>query len=372
MNSHPPDTSMSRSQAPHTAYILQPPTNPSMNSSRNRIRDRKQQSTLRQGQKSTSTSNTMLDDPSQSTYQLTSSSSTAHMRSLDRRHVRATPHNSSINSTTNTNPLKSSHNDIYGSLERNKHSKVSQPMLHGTILNDENNRNLSSDHQAHDFYHLTSTVPPSSSTTRTTSTVVNVGNVLQQQGSFDQIDSIPPPIPPSIHRTRRAPPLPTSVFQPHFESSTSTTPKDSYYTISGSKDVSSHPHPHHIRGIFAEHSYVGSYPNKPPLAPHPPSLPPPSTQQHQHQHQQQSMHRYDTSPLLVRRLDHNYQPQGPLSQQPTHIPRYPPQSYNRTQSSSMMTTSQPTMERINTAQPSALLFRPHSSQSSSSQSSGYL
>jgi len=370
------DVSVSRSQIAHAAYILQPPTNPSANTSRTRIRDRKHQSTLRQGQKSTSTSNTMLDDQTQPAYQLTSSSSTAHLRSLDRRHARATPHNSTINSTAMKYPMKSSHNDIYGSLERNKHSKVSQPALHGTILNDENDRNQSADHQAHDFYHLTPTAPVN------TSTVVNVGNALQQQqqqqNSFDQIDSIPPPIPPSLHRTRRPPPQPSSVFQPHFDSSTSTAPKDSYYTISGSKDVSSHPHSHHIRGIFPDHSYNGTYPNKPPLAP------PPA--------QQSSMHRYDTSPLLVRRLDHNYPSQGQPAQQvssststsTSHMARYPPQPYNRTQSSSMMMTSQTPMERINNhnhssvsaaaaasaAQPSALLFRPHSSQSSSSQSSG--
>ena len=359
----PSDTSTGRLQPQHTAYILQPPSNPSNNSSRNRVRDRKHQSTLRQNQKSTSTSNTMLDDQSQLQFQqpsaASSSSSSANMRSLDRRHVRPAPHNASINSTIAKTPMKSSHTDIYGSLERNKHSKVSQPTLHGTILNEGNDRGNKADQQAHDFYHLTSTVP--SASTANTSTIVNVGNALQQQhqqSSFDQIDSVPPPLPPSTHRSRRAPP---SVFQPHFDSSTSTASKDSYYTISGSKDVSTHPH--HIRGLLADHFYNGPYSNKPPAAP---------------PQQQQSMHRYDTSPLLVRRVDQPYPAptqQQQQQQQQTQIPRYPSQPYNRTQSSSLMTTSQPSSGRLsnpnNITQPSALLFRPHSSQSSSSQSSGY-
>jgi hypothetical protein len=311
------------------------------------MRDRKHQSSLRHGQKSTSTSNTMLDDQSQQ--QLSSST---NMRSLDRRQIRGNAHNSTINSTLTKPHMKSSHTDIYGSLERNKHSKVSQPTLHGTIINDENDRIHKNDNQAHDFYHLTSTLPTQ---TNTTSTIVNLGNALQQQqqqqqhGSFDQIDSLPP----SVNRTRRPPP---SVFQPHFDSST-TTPKDNYYTISGSKDVSTHPHTHHIRGLVADNFYNGPYTNKPPIVP-----------PQQQQQQQQPMQRYDTSPLLVRRLEHMYP-----SQSQQHLPRYPPQSYNRTQSSSMMATSQAPIGRLNTTtnnQPSALLFRPHSSQSSSSQSSG--
>ena len=143
--------------------------------------------------------------------------------------------------------------------------------------------------------------------------------------------------------------------------SSSTTPKDSYYTISGSKDVSTHPHTH-IRGLVADNFYNGPYPNKPPIAP-------PSSQQ-------QSMQRYDTSPLLVRRLENMY------PSQPTT--RYQPQPYNRAHSSAMMPTATTTMPsqisstgRLNITNPnqsssssSALLFRPHSSQSSSSQSSG--
>ncbi|CAF3346857.1 unnamed protein product [Rotaria sp. Silwood1] len=274
----------------------------------------------------------------------------SHMRSLDRRHIRGVPHNSSINSTISKTHMKSSHTDIYGSLERNKHSKVSQPALHGTIINDENDRINKNDNQAHDFYHLTPTLPTQ---TNTTSTVVNVGNVLQQQQqAFDHIDSTPPPLPvtSSSNRSRRPPP---SVFQPHFDSSLSSsttisTPKDSYYTISGSKDVSTHPHTH-IRGLVAENFYNGTYTNKPP------PVPP--------QQQPQSMQRYDTSPLLVRRLEHMNPSQT----------RYQSQSYNRTQSSSMVPTSQVSTSRLNTNnqnQSSALLFRPHSSQSSSSQSSG--
>jgi hypothetical protein len=344
--------STGRSQPQHTAYILQPPAN----SSRNRMRDRKNQSALRLGHKSTSASNTMLDEQTQPSYQptLSSSSSSAHMRSLDRRHVRGAPHNSSINSTTSKATLKSSHTDIYGSLERNKHSKVSQPTLHGITLNDENDRSSKPENQAHDFYHLTSTVP-------NTSTIINVGNVLQQQGSFDQTDSIAPPLPSSTHRSRRPPP-PPSVFQPHFDSSTSTTPKDTYYTISGSKDVSTHPHNHHARSILVDSFYNGSNTSKQSTT--------------VAQQQQKPMHRYDTSPLLVRRLDHTYtsQPHTQVQQQQQHQSRYPVPSYNRAQSSSMMTMSQPPLERSNahitTTQSSALLFRPHSSQSSSSQSSG--
>lgn len=310
------------------------------------MRDRKHQSSLRHGQKSTSTTTPVSDEQSQQ--QLST------MRSLDRRHGRPAPHNSSINSTMSKSQMKTSHTDIYGSLERNKH-KVSQPTLHGAILNDENDRINKSDNQAHDFYHLTPTLPTQTSTT---STIVNVGNVLQQQQqqqqmSYDHMDSIPPPLPmtSSTTRSRRPPP---SVFQPHFDSST-TTPKDSYYTISGSKDVSTHPHTH-IRGLVADNFYSGIYPNKPPVAPPP---------QQQQQQQQQSMQRYDTSPLLVRRLEHMYPSQT----------RYQPQNYNRTQSSTMMTTSQPPIGRVNPTNnnqsSSALLFRPHSSQSSSSQSSGY-
>jgi hypothetical protein len=344
----PPESSNTRQQ--HTAYILQPPsgssTSSSTISSRNRMRDRKHQSSLRHGQKSSSTINPIPDEQSQQ--------QSTNMRSLDRKNVRPTPHNSSVNSTISKSQMKSSHTDIYGSLERNKHSKVSQPTLHGTILNDENDRINKLDNQAHDFYHLTPTLPTQ---TNTTSTIVNVGNALQQQQqqqtSFDHIDSIPPPLPitSSTNRHRRPPP---SVFQPHFDSST-TTPKDSYYTISGSKDVSTHPHTH-IRGLVADNFYGGPYTNKPPPAP-------PSQQQ-----QQQSMPRYDTSPLLVRRLEHMYPSQT----------RYPPQPYNRTQSSTMMTTSQAPTGRSNpnnynhnqSSSSAALLFRPHSSQSSSSQSSG--
>jgi hypothetical protein len=274
------------------------------------------------------------------------------MRSLDRKQARPLPNNPTINSTTSKSQMKSSHTDIYGSLERNKHSKVSQPTLHGTILNNENDRINKADNQAHDFYHLTSALTPQ---TNTASTIVNVGNALQQQHtSFDHIDSIPPPLPPTSSSTRSRRPPPSSVFQPHFDSSTAT-PKDSYYTISGSKDVSPHPHPHtHIRGLVADNFYSGPYANKPPVAP-------PSQQQQQ---QQQSMQRYDTSPLLVRRLENMYPSQT----------RYQPQTYNRAQSSTMMTTSQPPPGRLNVTNPnqssSALLFRPHSSQSSSSQSSG--
>ena len=332
----------------HTAYILQPPTSSSTstNSSRNRVRDRKNQSSLRHGQKSSTSINVTSDEQSQQ------SSSAAAMRSLDRKQARPLPHNSTMNSTTSKSQMKTSHTDIYGSLERNKHSKVSQPILHGTILNNENDRLNKTDSQAHDFYHLTPTLPSQSNTT---STIVNVGNALQQQqqhASFDYIDSNPPPLPPTSSTTRsRRPPPPPSVFQPHFDSSTAT-PKDSYYTISGSKDVSPHPHPHtHIRGLVADNFYSGPYANKPPV-------PPPSQQQ-------QSMQRYDTSPLLVRRLENLH---------PTQT-RYQPQTYNRTQSSTIMTTSQPPSGRLNVTNPnqssSALLFRPHSSQSSSSQSSGY-
>jgi hypothetical protein len=302
------------------------------------MRDRKHQSSLRHVQKSTSTSNTIFDD------QLPQQPS-SHMRSLDRRQGRPLPHNSSSNTTISKTHMKSSHTDIYGSLERNKHSKVSQPTLHGTIINDENDRINKSDNQAHDFYHLTPTLPTQ---TNTTSTIVNVGNVLQQQQqhtSFDHMDSIPPalPITSSTNRTHRPPP---SVYQPHFDSST-TTPKDSYYTISGSKDVSTHPHTH-IRGLVADNFYNGPYASKPPAVPPQP---------------QQSMQRYDTSPLLVRRLENMY---------PTQT-RYQPQSYNRTQSSSTMATSQAPTGRLNTPiqnQSPSLLFRPHSSQSSSSHSSG--
>ncbi|CAF3275197.1 unnamed protein product [Rotaria socialis] len=365
----PSDSSTNRQQ--HTAYILQPhPVNSSNNTSRTRMRDRRNQPNSRHDQKTISTSSSMLDEQSQPQQQQLpqqqqqqqplplpppSSSSSSQMRSLDRRHVRTVPHNSSINSKISKPHMKSSHTDIYGSLERNKHSKVSQPALHGTIIDDENDHINKSDNQAHDFYHLTSTLPTQ---TATTSTVINVGNILQQQQqlSFDHIDSIPPPLPmtsSSTTRSRRLPP--PSVFQPHFDSST-TTPKDSYYTISGAKDVSTHPHTH-IRGLVADNFYNGPFPNKPP------PIPP-------HQPQQPSMQRYDTSPLLVRRLDHMH---------PTQT-RYQPQTYNRTQSSTMMTTSQVPTGRLNTInhnppppQPSSsssLLFRPHSSQSSSSQSSG--
>ncbi len=311
------------------------------------MRDRKHQPSVRHGQKSTSTITTIPDEQSQQ--------QSSSMRSLDRRHVRPIPQNASTNSTTTAattskTQMKPSRTDVYGSLERNKHSKVSQPTLHGTILNDENDRINKPDNQAHDFYHLTSTLPTQ---TNTTSTIVNVGNALQQQHtSFDHIDSIPPPLPmtSSTNRTRRPPP---SVFQPHFDSSTTTTttPKDSYYTISGSKDVSPHPHTH-IRGLVADNFYTGPYANKPPPAPP--------------QQQQQTMQRYDTSPLLVRRLENMYPAQ----------PRYQPQTYNRTQSNTMITTSQAPTGRLNTtnhnqSSASALLFRPHSSQSSSSQSSGY-
>lgn len=350
------DSSISRPSSQHTAYILQPSKNVPNNgnpSSRDRIRDRKQQASLRHGQKSTSTTNTMLDETNQTAN---------HMRSLDRRHQRASPHNSSINSSISKTPNKSSHTDIYGSLERNKHSKVSQPTLNGAVMNgDESTRLNKTDHQAHDFYHLTPT-GPQQPVNNTTSTIVNVANALQKQNSFDQIDSIPPPIPPSTHRSRR-PIVPSaqsqSVFQPHFDSATSTTPKDSYYTISGAKDVSTHPHQN--RSILADNFYNGPpySTNKPPVAPV--------------HNQQSTMHRYDTSPLLVRRLDQPYptQTQGP----PVPAPRYQAQSYNRTQSSSVMTTSQPTpamrhQNHTNHIQPSALLFRPQSSQSSSSQSSG--
>jgi len=344
----PPESANNRQQ--HTAYILQPPpssSNSSNNSSRNRMRDRKHQSSIRNCQKSTSTTTTISDEQSQE--------QSSSMRSLDRKHARPIPNNSSINSTISKTPMKSSHTDIYGSLERNKHSKVSQPTLHGTILNDENDRIIKADNQAHDFYHLTSPLPTQ---TNTTSTIVNVGNVLQQQQqqqhtSFDHIDSIPPPLPitSSTNRPRRPPP---SVFQPHFDSSTAT-PKDSYYTISGSKDVSTHPHTH-IRGLVADNFYSGPYKSKPPVVP--------PSQQQQQQQQQQAMQRYDTSPLLVRRLEQIHPSQT----------RYQPQVYNRTQSSAMMTTSQAPTGRFNTPNhnqsSSALLFRPHSSQSSSSQSSG--
>ena len=210
MTNLPPESTNSRQQ--HTAYILQPPSSSSTSTTttRNRVRDRKQPSTLRHGQKSTSNINSISDEQSQQ--------QTANMRSLDRKAIRSHPHNSSINSTINKTQMKTSHTDIYGSLERNKHSKVSQPTLHGTILNNDNDRINKSDHQAHDFYHLTSTLPPQ---TNTTSTIVNVGNVLQQQQqqqhvSFDQLDSIPPPLPltSSTTRVRRPPP---SVFQPHYD-----------------------------------------------------------------------------------------------------------------------------------------------------------
>jgi hypothetical protein len=364
------ESTVNRSQGQHTAYILQQPNNGS--SVRNRVRDRKNQSSLRQSQKSASTSSTMLDDLAKTQQQsqmyqatLTTSTSTsnataaAHMRSLDRRHIRGGPHNASIHSTMTKVPIKSSHTDIYGSLERNKHSKVSQPSLHGTLLNDENDHRSKADHQAHDFYHLTSNGP-------STSTIVNVGNALQKQSSFDQIDSIPPPIPPALHRSRRPAP---SVFQPHFEPTVvGTTVKDSYYTISGSKDISTHPHTN-TRGLLTENFYNGPYNNKPPTG----------TTQQQQQQQQQTMHRYDTSPLLVRRLDHSHLSQSQQQSAATvtaqgHSARYPSQSYNRTQSSSTMSTSQPPLGRSTNSnsnlQPSALLFRPHSSQSSSSHSSG--
>lgn len=356
-------TTTTTSRPQHTAYILQPPpqipptssSSTSTNSSRNRIRDRKHPSSLRHGQKSASTLNSYSDEQSQSSQQQQQQPSTMNMRSLDRKHIRQTSQNSSINSTLTKSQMKTSHTDIYGSLERNKHSKVSQPTLHGAILNDENDRVNKSEHQAHDFYHLTSNLPSQNSTT---STVINVGNVLQQQqhASFDQIDSISAtlPITSATTRIRRPPP---SVFQPHFDSST-TTPKDSYYTISGSKDVSSHPHTH-IRGLINDNFYNGSYPNKPPMVPP----------------NQQSMQRYDTSPLLVRRLESSY---------PSQTTRYHPQGYNRTHSSAMMQTTTSTSQqppppipgRLNLTNPnqttssSALLFRPHSSQSSSSQSSG--
>lgn len=349
-NNFPSEAFNNRSQQQHTAYILQPPSALNLssagNTSRNRVRDRKNQTSLRHGQKSSSTINSIGDEQSQP-----STASTA-MRSLDRKQARPLPQNS----TTSKTQMKTSHTDIYGSLERNKHSKVSQPTLHATILNDENDRMNKADNQAHDFYHLTSTHPPSANTT--TSTIVNVGNALQQQqqqqhGSFDHTDSTPPPLPPtsSTTRSRRPPP---AVFQPHYDSST-TTPKDNYYTISGSKDVSPHPHSHaHIRGLVADNFYGGPYANKPPMVP-------PS--------QQQSMQRYDTSPLLVRRLENVYPSQS----------RHQPSSYNRTQSSVMMTTSQPPpttttsgrfMANHSSQSSSGLLYRPHSSQSSSSQSSG--
>lgn len=348
-NNPPLDSSNNRQQ--HTAYILQPPSGSSSSSatanpSRNRVRDRKNQSSLRHGQKSSSNINSIGDEQSQT------ATSAAAMRSLDRKQARPLAHHS----TTSKTQMKTSHTDIYGSLERNKHSKVSQPALHATLLNDENERMTKADNQAHDFYHLTSTHPPSSNTT---STIVNVGNALQQQqhGSFDHTDSTPPPLPPTSSTTRVRHP-PNAVFQPHFDSST-TTPKDSYYTISGSKDVSPHPHAH-IRGLVANNFYSGPYPNKPPIAP--------PTQQQQ---QQQPMQRYDTSPLLVRRLENMHPSQT----------RHQPQSYNRTQSSVMMTTSQQAppssssstgrfMNNNSNQSSSGLLFRPHSSQSSSSQSSG--
>ena len=339
-NNPPLDSSNNRQQ--HTAYILQPPSVPSSssaaNSSRNRVRDRKNQASLRHGQKSSSTINSIGDEQSQP------ATTASAMRSLDRKQARPLAHNPPTSKTQ----MKTSHTDIYGSLERNKHSKVSQPALHATLLNDENERMNKADNQAHDFYHLTSTHPP---TTNTTSTIVNVGNALQQQqhGSFDHTDSTPPPLPPtsSTTRSRRPPP---AVFQPHFDAST-TAPKDSYYTISGSKDVSPHPHAH-IRGLVADNFYSGPYPNKPPIAP--------PTQQ------QQSMQRYDTSPLLVRRLENVYPSQT----------RHQPSAYNRTQSSVMMSTSQQAppsgrfMNNNSNQSSSGLLFRPHSSQSSSSQSSG--
>ena len=352
--------SSSGRQPPHTAYILQPPSNSSNNASRNRMRDRKHQSSLRHGQKSTSTSNTMLDDQPPPPPPLQPSSST-NMRSLDRRHVRAVPQNASSNSNMSKTPTKSSHTDIYGSLERNKHSKVSQPTLHGTILNGDNERMTKPDHQAHDFYHLTSPLPMQSNTT---STIVNVGTALQQQTLFDQIDSVPPPLPPPTHRSRRPPP---SVFQPHFDSSTSTTPKDNYYTISGAKDVSTHSHTQHIRGLVADNFYNGPYASKPPATASASSAAP---------NQTQGMQRYDTSPLLARRLDQMYPSHAQQHQSQPNTPRYHPQTYNRTQSSSMMATSQAPMpvgrstHSTTNIEPSALLFRPHSSQSSSSQSSG--
>ncbi|CAF0775213.1 unnamed protein product [Adineta ricciae] len=354
----PPESSTVRPQ--HTAYILQPPSSTNNNASRNRVRDRKHQSSLRHVQKSTSTSNTLLDDQSQQQQQQQqqqmSTSVSGHMRSLDRRHARPLPHNSSSNTTISKSHSKSSHTDIYGSLERNKHSKVSQPTLHGTIINDENDRLNKADNQAHDFYHLTPTLPSQSSTT---STIVNVGNALQQQqqASFDHIDSAPPPLPTSS-RTRRPPPV---IFQPQYDNSTATpttlSPKDTYYTISGSKDVSMHPHTH-IRGLVNDNFYAGPYTNKPPTAPtqQQQQLPPP-------QPSQPTMQRYDTSPLVVRRLDHMHPSQT----------RYQPQPYNRTQSSSVMATSQGPVGRLSAptqTSSSALLFRPHSSQSSSSQSSG--
>ena len=347
------DSSMNRPLSQHTTYTLQAPSNNA--SSRNRVRDRKQQASLRHGQKSTSTSNTMLEDSSQTANQL---------RSLDRRHQRASPHNASVNSNINKTPMKSSHTDIYGSLERNKHSKVSQPSLHGAILNgDSNERSVKTDHQAHDFYHLTPTAGTATNNTSITSTVVNVGTVLQNQGSFDQIDSIPPPIPPGNHRSRRPVVAPTSqsVFQPHFDSSTSTATKDSYYTISGSKDVSSHHHNPQNRSILADNFYNGPFPSKPPTSSGGIS-------------QQTGMHRYDTSPLVVRRLDQSY-PTGSQGQPPPiPVPRHQNQPYNRTQSTSTMATSQgpPGRSNIHTGsiQPSTLTFRSQSSQSSSSQSSG--
>ena len=331
----------------HTVYVLQaPPTNSLNNASRHRVRDRKNQPSSRHPPKSASASNTTLDDQSEL--------QPSQMRSLDRRHVRAMPHNSSVNSSISKTHMKSSHTDIYGSLERNKHSKASQPTLHGTALNDENDRINKSDNQAHDFYHLTSTLPTQTSIA---STIVNVGNALyqqqqfQNQTTFDNTDSVPSPVPTKSSANRSRRPLP-SVFQPHFDSSASTAaiaPKDSYYTISTSKDASTHPHVN-VRGLVADNFYNGPYMSKPPVAP--------LQQQHQ-----QAMRRCDTSPLLVRRLEHLY---------PSET-RHQSQSYNRTQSGSILTTSHGPTGRLNATnhgQPSALLFRPHSSQSSSSQSSG--
>ncbi|CAF1594425.1 unnamed protein product [Rotaria sp. Silwood1] len=69
--------------------------------------------------------------------------------------------------------MKSSHTDIYDSLKRNKHSKLSQSILHDKIMNDKNDCINKTDHQAHDFYQLKSTL---STQLNTTSTIVNVDN----------------------------------------------------------------------------------------------------------------------------------------------------------------------------------------------------
>ena len=74
------------------------------------MRDRKNPPGVRHDRKSASTINTLPDEHSQQ------QSSSSAMRSLDRRHARAPPTNTSANSTTGKSQMKSSHTDIYGSL----------------------------------------------------------------------------------------------------------------------------------------------------------------------------------------------------------------------------------------------------------------